>query len=162
MKPSPEATYERARRLANVALWTVNLQCRRLQSSEPEDNEFIFRKWADFHFLIVALTRLRRAAVLATKVTVIKPEIKKALAEFDVELPNIKTMRDVTEHIDDYATDDGRNKNVSRKSLEVSALNDTTFEWLGFKLDAHKALNSSEKLFDAIKSNAPPKRAENA
>ena len=155
MKPSPEATYERARRLANIALWTIDLQCRRLRFSEPEDEKFLYRKWADFHFLIVALTRLRRAAVLATKVTVIEQNINKAIEEFDSAMPNLKKMRDVAEHIDDYAIDNGRNKNISRKSLEVSTLNDTTFEWLYFKLDAIEALNTSQKLFNAIRNNSP-------
>ena len=59
-------------------------------------------------------------------------------------------MRDVAEHIDEYATDDGRDKSISRKSLEVSRLNETSLEWLGFKLDADKAMKASEKLFEAI------------
>ena len=59
--PSPAATYERARRLANIAVWTAQLQRRRLATDEPEDSEFLFRRWADFQFLIVALTRVRRA-----------------------------------------------------------------------------------------------------
>ena len=151
MKPSPEATYERARRLANFAMWTVSIQCRRIKSSEPEDDRFVMRKWADFHFLIVALIRLKKAAILAKKVPIIKLKIELALQEFDLELPDIKKMRDVAEHIDEYATDDGRNKNISRKSLEVSRLNETALEWLGFKLDADKAMEASSKLFEAIK-----------
>ena len=75
MKPSSAATYERARRLANQALWTIDLQRRRLNSDEPEDAKFILRKWSDFHFLVVALTRLRRAAVLAEKVPEISQQI---------------------------------------------------------------------------------------
>jgi hypothetical protein len=46
--PSHAATYERARRLANLAVWTVALQKRRLKTNEPEDAEFLFRRWADF------------------------------------------------------------------------------------------------------------------
>lgn len=109
------------------------------------------RKWADFHFLIVALIRLKKAAILAKKVPIIKLKIESALLEFDLELPDIKKMRDVAEHIDEYATDDGRDKNISRKSLEVSRLNETSLEWLGFKLDADKAMKASENLFEAIK-----------
>ena len=109
------------------------------------------RKWADFHFLIVALIRLKKAAILATKVPIIKLKIELALQEFDLELPDIKKMRNVAEHIDEYATDDGRNKNISRKSIEVSRLNETALEWLGFKLDADKAMEASAKLFEAIK-----------
>jgi hypothetical protein len=38
MEPTSEATCERARRLANLAMWTVALQCRRLREEEPEDD----------------------------------------------------------------------------------------------------------------------------
>jgi hypothetical protein len=60
--PSPVATYERACRLANVAVWTAVLQRRRLATDEPEDDEFLFRRWTDFQFFIITLTRVRRAA----------------------------------------------------------------------------------------------------
>ncbi len=80
MKPTSKATYERARRLANLSLWTIRLQCRRLQSSEPEDNVFAFRVFADFDFLIVALIRLRRAVKLAANIPEFQEEILAALA----------------------------------------------------------------------------------
>jgi hypothetical protein len=50
--PSPAATYERGRRLANIAVWTAQLQRRRLSTNEPEDGEFPFRRSADFQFFI--------------------------------------------------------------------------------------------------------------
>jgi len=103
--PLHTATYERARRRANIALSTVALQRSRLHSEEPDDNEFVFRRWADFDFLIVALIRLRRAAILAAKVPAIKPDILAAVKEFDASLPGLKTTRDVAEHFDDYAVD---------------------------------------------------------
>jgi hypothetical protein len=90
MELDETATYERAIRLANIAVFTVDLQCRRLNSDEPEDGEFIFRKWADFHFLVVALTRLRRAAELDVKVKSIKSNIRAALQEFDSAIPNLR------------------------------------------------------------------------
>jgi hypothetical protein len=49
--PSEAPILERARSLCNEAVWTVALQRTRLRSSEPEDAEFVFRKWADFRFL---------------------------------------------------------------------------------------------------------------
>jgi murein L,D-transpeptidase YcbB/YkuD len=149
-RPLPAATYERARRLANIAVWTIVLQHRRLRTREPEDGEFLFRRWADFQFLIVALTRLRRAGVLATKVPVIEKDIRAALHEFDVALPDLKKMRDIAEHFDDYAVDEGRNRQVSRKSLEVGVIGETTFQWLGSELNADVALNASRRLFNAI------------
>ena len=83
-----------------------------LHSIEPEDSAFVFRKWADFGFLIVALTRLRRAASLAANLPEAKSVLGKALKEFDASLPDLKRMRDVAEHIDDYAIDQGRQRSV--------------------------------------------------
>jgi hypothetical protein len=100
--PSPAATYERACRLANVAVWTAALQRRRLTADEPEDEEFLFRRWADFQFFIITLTRVRRVASLAAKIPMISDDIHKAIRIFDAKLPMPKNMRDVAEHIDDY------------------------------------------------------------
>lgn len=165
MKPSPHATYERARRLANVACFTVALQRRRLMTSEPEDGEFRFRRWADFQFLIVALTRLRRAAALAAKVPEIKAPISAAVKAFDASMPDLKIMRDVAEHIDEYAIDEGRKSTkpggnrsgVRRQALEVAFVGKRQVQWLGFSLDTEQALQASEALFRAIKSNVPSK-----
>ena len=136
-------------------MWTISLQYRRIQSAEPEDGNFVFRIWADFDFLIVALIRLRRVVKLAAKIPEINPEITKALGEFDSALPNLKTMRDVAEHIDDYAVDSGWKEDISRKMLEVSKIKGTELEWLNYKLDAREALKSSEKLFKVLKENVP-------
>ena len=92
---------------------------RGLKTSEPEDGEFIFRRWADFHFLIVALTRLRRATTLAAKVPTLTSAMQNALTNFDAALPTLKKMRDIAEHFDDYATDRGRDSSISRGTLEV-------------------------------------------
>jgi hypothetical protein len=148
--PSHAATYERARRLANLAMWTVALQRRRLKTHEPEDGEFLFRRWADFQFLIVALTRLRRAATLAATVPTVKSAIRIALASFDAALPTLKNMRDIAEHFDDYALDRGRDPSISRKSLEVGVVGDSVFQWLGHQLDADAAVTAARQLFKAI------------
>ena len=138
-----------------MSLWAINLQCRRLQSSEPEDSRFVLRKWADFDFLIVALTRFRRAAKLAANIPEIHSEVATALREFDSALPHLKKMRDVAEHIDDYALEQGREASVERGLLEVSSLNDggdgLVLEWLGHQLNADMALCASRKLFDTIR-----------
>jgi hypothetical protein len=144
--------YERARRLANKSLWAIDLQCRRLNSTEAEDTEFVFRKWTDFDFLIVSLTRLRRAAQLAASVPEVHSPLSVALGEFDRSLPHLKKMRDVAEHIDDYAKDIGRDKSIHRRSLEASSLNDDgpELEWLEGNLNSQAALSASQKLFSAI------------
>lgn len=158
--PSAAATYERARRLANIAIWTIGLQRRRLRTKEPEDGKFLFRRWADFQFLIVALTRLRRAAVLATHAPEVSTTIKSAISDFDVALPDLKKMRDAAEHIDDYARDKGKKKEISRQSLEVGIVSDRNFEWLGCKLNVDVAKAASEALFKAIQSAGSAFRAK--
>ena len=163
MKPTSTSIYERARRLANVSLWSINLQCRRLRSTEPEDDGFVFGKWTDFDFLIIALTRFRRAAKLAAKIPEIHSEVTTAIREFDSALPNLKKMRDVAEHIDDYAIEQGKDSSVESGLLEVSSLNDgLVLEWLGNQLDADKALIASRKLFDVIRKTQQKIPAEAA
>jgi len=101
--------------------------------------------------MIVALTRLRRAAELAAKVQLISKEMRVALKTFDAALPHLKKMRDVAEHIDDYAVDEGRDKSISRKALEVSSTEGETWTWLGFDMNAHEALLAGVALFEAMK-----------
>jgi hypothetical protein len=154
MEPTSEAIYERARRLANMAMRTVALQCRRLRSHEPEDSTFILRRWADFELLVVALTRLRRAANIAKAVPEISEKLAVAICSFDASLPGVKLQRDVAEHIDEYAVDAMRrhHKAVEQKQVEVGILNDDSWEWLGCKLSIDEALSKSEALFAAIQS----------
>jgi hypothetical protein len=154
-KPSVAATYERARRLANVAIWSIELQCRRLEAVEPEDAEFVLRKWADFDFLIVALTRLRRATALAAKIPQLRASLEEALEQFDKALPDLKKMRDVAEHVDDYAADQGRQKAVARQSLEVSTMeaDGPTLSWLQASLNAWEAAQASRALFAALRGS---------
>jgi hypothetical protein len=160
--PSDIATYERARRLANLAMWTVALQRRRLKTNEPEDGQFLFRRWADFQFLIVALWRLRRAADLAAKVPALVGAMRDALREFDTALPSLKKMRDIAEHFDDYAMERGRHRTVSRESLEVGVIGDSVFQWLDQEINADTALAASQQLFVSIQRAQPCLTREDA
>lgn len=131
-------------------MWTIALQKRRLKTNEPEDSEFIFRRWADFQFLIVALTRLRRATTLAAKVPALTSAMQNALTKFDTALPALKNMRDIAEHFDDYAMDRGRDSTVSCKSLEVGIIGNSVFQWLGHELNADTAVSAAQRLFKDI------------
>jgi len=134
-------------------MWSIELQCRRLGDVEPEDTEFVLRRWADFDFLIVALTRLRRATSLAAKIPQLQASLDTALVEFDKALPDLKKMRDVAEHADDYALDHGRQKTVARQSLGVSTIeaDGPTLCWLQARLNAREACRASRALFAALK-----------
>jgi hypothetical protein len=126
-KPSPAAIIERAYSLANEAMFTIAMQRRRLRSVEPEDGKFVFRWWADLQFMILALNRLRLAALVAGKARGVK--IGAALKNYDAALPLLKSMRDVGEHIDVYAVDSSKrfNKDISRRQLQTGTWDGTTF-----------------------------------
>jgi len=156
MNDSDAAQYEPARRLANSALWAVALQCRRLSWSEPEDDAFVFRRWADFDFLLVALRRFRRAVGLASPLV---PGLQAELDAFDAKLPDLNFLRNVSEHVDDYALGRGRDRSVDPKMLQVSTLSDDgpTLSWLIAEdghsprsLNASVALAASKRLFEAL------------
>jgi hypothetical protein len=106
---------------------------------------------------------LRRAAKLAASIPETQSSVGTALKEFDAALPHLKRMRDIAEHIDEYAVDQGRQRSVVRQSLEVSSMSDhgSTLEWLGGRLNSHEALQASQRLFEVIKeaSRAFPPRA---
>jgi hypothetical protein len=145
---SDEAKLERAKSLCNQACWTVALQVRRLRTEEPEDVKFVFRFWADLQFLIVALRRLRKAALIANFV----PGVATAIKSFDGALPGLAKMRNVGEHVDAYAIDDPsrHHRDISRRGLQVGSWDGTTFSWLEQDLNIDKALREAETLFMAI------------
>jgi hypothetical protein len=60
-------------------------------------------------------------------------------------------MRDVAEHIDDYAVDGGKDKSISRKNLEVASCDGETWQWLGFEMDIGEAFLASVGLFETLK-----------
>jgi hypothetical protein len=147
-RPTAGATYERACRFANASVWAIDLQVRRLNRPEAEDSEFHFRLWSDFDFLVVALSRLRRAVSLAAQLPQFRLVLSASLATFDSALPHLKQFRDVAEHFDDYAIDRGRNQAVKRQELEVSSLGSDgpTVSWMGHSLNARCALDASVQL----------------
>jgi hypothetical protein len=156
-KPSDAATIERAARLTNEAMWVVALQRRRLKTTEPEDHSFPGRLWADWQFFIVALIRLRAAAKIACAVPSARNEIGHALATFDQGLP-IRRMRDVGEHIDDYAVGRGKHRDVDRRALEVGSFDATTLRWriTPEELNADTALVHAQALCDVVRRIARP------
>lgn len=134
-------------------MWAVSVQCRRLAGREPEDEVFVFRRLTDFDFLIVALIRLRRAAMIAARVPETKRIVSVAIGTFDAALPGLKKLRDVAEHIDEYAVDSGRDHSVSRIELEAAfPTEDLTLDWLGQTINAGEALQASQVLLAAIQS----------
>lgn len=147
-QPTNQATLDRAVRLASESMRAVNLQVRRVRGSEPEDDEWLFRAWMDLQFLIVALWRLRLVGHLAARIDV---GVRKALDVFNRAIPDLKLMRDVAQHLDEYAIDAGHQTCVGRRSLEVGRLNTDEFHWLGGTLNLPQAQQAVEVLYLSIK-----------
>jgi hypothetical protein len=150
-RPSSEEILDRARSFANEAVFTIALQRRRILSSEPEDETFVMRRWADVQFLLIALRRVRRAGELAKQVKAVRPEVEAAICAFDAAVPSLAVMRNVGEHIEDYATDSGRDRSISRSQLSVGRWNSDSFEWLGHTIDFEEGQKAAENLSDVIR-----------
>lgn len=143
-------------RFANIAMFTIALQRRRLRSVEPEDERFPHRWWADFEFMITALRRMRRAAELAAKAPSVRIEIEAAIAAFDAAVPGLLAMRNVAEHIEDYGIDDPRRRlrDVDRDQLEVSTWGGSTVQWLGQELNVDDAVAAASTLLRTMRDVA--------
>jgi hypothetical protein len=148
------ATLERAYSLANEAMFTVVLQCRRLRTLEPGDETFVMRWWADLQFLILALCRLRLAVKIACKVPAVIDDMEAALLNFYWVLPDLTRLRNVGQHIDEYSVDSSsrRHKKVSRKQTLVGSRNGTVYEWLGVQLNVCDALIAAEELYGVLQT----------
>lgn len=150
------SNYEDARHLANIGVWSVELQVERLKKEDQDDAEFVMRKAADFHFLVVALMRVRRAATLVSK----SSNIKNAIGKFDKEVPSLRSMRNVLEHIDDYIDGKGRDTSVVIGELFIYAFGSDKVAWSKYEIDLEKALKASANLFKAIQENPPSSYAK--
>jgi hypothetical protein len=154
IRPSAATTLERARSLTNEAMLAVALQRRRLVTREPEDDNFVFRQWADFQFFLVALRRLRRAAAIAAG----RPRVDTALRAFDAAVPYLAKLRNVGEHIDEYALASPKRRSrptaakagVTPRDLQVGQWNESEWNWLGELVDVDRALKAAEGLHDAV------------
>jgi hypothetical protein len=152
---SDRSILQRANSLCNEACLTIALQHRRLRSIEPGDDNFVFRWWADIQFLIVALRRLRRSAEIAVSILKLSSLLNDALREFDDALPCLAKMRNVGEHVEDYALDRGRDRSVSRSEIQVGSWDGTVYSWLGESLNIDTALSAAQKLLMAVRKCFP-------
>jgi len=142
------AIYEDARHWANLAMWSIDLQIKRLSTGKFEISEFVMQPIADFHFLLTALTRLRESALLVSQVSDLSAEI----FEFDRNLPWLKRLRNVLEHITEYRVGDGRDKRVHKSSLQVFMSDSDHMEWLGERVEYDKCKLACSALFKAIQA----------
>lgn len=155
--PSRQETLDRAVRLASEAMRGVSLQLRRMQRSEPEDDEWLLRRVTDFRFLVIALWRLRACANIAADVD---EGLRGALDRFDRRVPDLASLRNVDQHIDDYAIDHPSRRRqrtwagalVGRRALEVWSLNGTEVSWIGRKIDLSEAVAAANSLYASMRT----------
>lgn len=155
--PTNAAVLQQAARLGNDAMMAIRMQLDRIEAGPSQLGEDGY--WAvfiDVDFLIAALWRMRQAGMLA------KSRIGRwwtPLDAFDRALPDLRLMRDVSQHIAEYGIDgDGRKainprtrKPLGRRALEVKSLGDT-FGWLGGELDLTASETASMTLLNAIRT----------
>ena len=158
------AGLERMRSTALDYLNAAQLQLRRLSES-TSDNEpnLPWRYEWDFQWLVVPLTRLRRAIRLARKFTA--DDLDTALSDFDARVPDLIAMRNVAEHFDDYTSPDTAKrdrrtvKDVRRSQLENWSMDlaesGPAWSWLGRELNAATALEAAYDLYAALRSARP-------
>lgn len=146
------AVADRAFSGANLHIFTIALQCRRLRSTEPEDQEFP-RWWSDLQFLLIELVRLRSEAAVFGKAAHI--DIGSAIHDYDEALSDLREMRNVGEHITDYYDADSkarRHKAVDPRQLQVGSWDGTTYSWLGHEFNIDRARAAAEALFNAMRA----------
>lgn len=151
MENDPEFLYERVRHLTNLAIWSIDLQKNRIANSEPEDERFQFRRWADYHFLIVALSRLRQTVEQLQTVEIFRKEVEISLARFDIHFPWLRDLRNVVAHFDEYPIGKGNNKSIRRESTEVAMVSTEKLQWLDFEIQPEIAVREASTLFDSVK-----------
>lgn len=160
-EPSALQVIDRAVRLGSNALYAIDLQIRRIASSEPEDEEFLFRPWMDIQYLIYTFWRMRLAGRAAARKASDDPSLVAAVAAFDRQIPHLKAMRDVAQHLDDYILDSsqrrttrrsGDSRPVGRRQLEVGAWSMDSFHWLGMELRFAESRQAAAELYSSLRA----------
>lgn len=149
--PTKLAVLQRAARLANDAAMAIKMQFDRIDGGPPTgDPNGFWKVLIDVDFLITALWRMQLAGRLTQSAL---GQRWAPLDAFSAALPDLKLMRDVTQHIHEYGTDSDtrHNRAVGRRALEVKSLGKDVFNWLGGTLDFNKAAQASSDLLSAIR-----------
>jgi len=155
---SEMSVVERARSLANQWMWAVSLQHDRITTPRSQDKAFhpfgldAFNE-ADVHYLVIALRRLRTVATTLEHAPQAWSSVRSAIEVFDTRLPWLKNLRDVFEHVEDYAVDSNlRRSATSRSELQVWSAGKNGIQWLGYDVDWKEALSAARDLYDAVKT----------
>lgn len=150
--PTPQAIADRAALLANDASAAIDLQIGRIRGWFDTGNaDDLWKAFIDAEFLIAALWRMRVAGNLAHQ-AVGSPRWS-PVDRFDQALPDLKRMRDVSQHIDAYGRDYAKRKHsdVGRRALHTSRISPEQFHWLGCTLNFDLARTAAFALLADIR-----------
>lgn len=146
--PSNTVIVERLRTEATTWINAVALQAGRIDRRhrkrylEPAEGDALE---VDLHFFLVALVRLRRCVSrVGSHVPEIEPALTRLMRGFDEAVPSLAKLRNVSEHIDEYNLDVGRDSSVSRRQVQTwymdsSPTGGLIWGWLGERLDVEAA-----------------------
>lgn len=135
---------------------------RRFCTQYPEQVE-VQALEVDLHFFLVAVARLRRCIErTARRVSGLDVPLGRRLRAFDGEVPSLLRLRlrlrNVSEHVDEYNLDEGRDETVSRRQIQTWYL-DTAgnggpiWGWLCERLDIEQTEKAALALYRGFLSD---------
>ncbi|SHQ38508.1 hypothetical protein [Mycobacteroides abscessus] len=107
----------------------------------------------DLHFFLVAAVRLRRCIEqVSRRIPELSGPLSTRLRSFDMEAPSLLRLRNVSEHIDEYNVDQGRDDTVSRRQVQTWYLDSASsggpiWGWLGQRLDIEQTEKAALSLY---------------
>lgn len=107
----------------------------------------------DLHFYVVALARLQRCVERVSKqVTGLKIPLDDRLTAFARQVPWLRRIRNVSEHIDEYNIDAGHDRTVRRYwvqtwYLDKSESGGPVWGWLGERIDIEQSEQAALELY---------------
>lgn len=111
------------------------------------------QKQRDIDFFLISLNRLRTAISSANR-KINSEEISKALEKFDMRIPDVKDLRDISEHFDDYDNGNGRlqkqNKLLNTSPSMGWGEEDASMNYGGRRITIISARNSARRLHDIV------------
>lgn len=134
--------------LANRAAWSIELQIQRLSLGLREIEGFEMQPFVDFHYLLIAIGRLEKAAKLAGHVI----DMSVRLELFKSQLPWLPKLRNAMEHIDEYQLGRGRDTSVRISDLHVFVGGASSMNWLDVEVEYKAIVQAASSLLEFIQA----------
>jgi len=154
--PSAGVIFKRLRTESTIWINAVHLQAARIErrhALRDMELEDITAIEVDLHFLLVALVRLQRCVTrVGANVLGLSASLNQRSSIFEREIPSLRKLRNVSEHIDEYNLDAGRDQSVSRRQVQTWAFDTNdggglVWRWLGEALDVQRSQEAAVALY---------------